>query len=467
MAAGSVRPLTAPGDLTPRGHALARFHPSRLGLAARTALVMLAVLATVQGLGLAVHAQQETRSRRMLADRYVGIHVMTAYRTVLDTPPPLRPAELARIGRQPNVEAAALSESEPPGLPPASLMWHRGLRFDLNQVPMPRAQRPTELAILPSPERVRVAMQLADGSGWLDLILRRPSPGVLDDPTFLTAWLLMTATAAALIVWAIGRLTRPFAVLAEAADALGRDVNAPPLPENGPLELARAAQAFNTMASRIRRFVTDRTFVLTALGHDLRTPITRLKLRCEFIDDEEVRARFLSDLDELEAMVASTLAYGRDTARAEPAAPLDLGALLRTVADEAGDARPAAADRITVEINGPAVIVRGRPIALKRCLANLVANALAYGGSAALSLVRMPGPEVTVLIEDDGPGIPPDDLERVFEPFRRLETSRSRETGGTGLGLPIARDIVRAHGGDIALSNRAGGGLRARIVLPL
>ncbi len=254
--------------------------------------------------------------------------------------------------------------------------------------------------------------------------------------------------------------------MAEAAERLGRDVNAPPLPETGPDEVARAAVAFNTMAGRIRRFVQDRTFLLTAIGHDLRTPITRLKLRAEFIDDDEQRLKFMADLDELDAMVSATLVFGRDTADTEPAVPFDLVALLRTVLDDAADARPDASDNLS--FSGPShLTVHGRILALKRVFANLVGNAVKYGGAArvVLDLEAVAG-VATVSIEDDGPGLPPDELERVFEPFYRVEDSRNRETGGTGLGLPIARNILRAHGGDVVLGNRPGGGARALVTLP-
>ncbi len=168
-------------------------------------------------------------------------------------------------------------------------------------------------------------------------------------------------------------------------------------------------------------------------------------------------------------MIKATLTFGRDTSQAEPAVSLDLASLLRTVLDDAADARPEAAELIVLEPGSAAdhLVVRGRTLALKRCFANLVGNALNYGGNVRVTLRRgSASPDALVLVEDDGPGIPPDEIERVFEPFRRLETSRSRETGGTGLGLSIARDIVRAHGGEITLSNRAGGGLRAQVVLP-
>ena len=237
------------------------------------------------------------------------------------------------------------------------------------------------------------------------------------------------------------------------------------MPEDGPDEVARAAVAFNTMAKRISRFVSDRTFLLTAIGHDLRTPITRLRLRSEFIDDDELRTKFLADLAELDAMVSATLAFGRDTADQEAAVALDLAALLRTVLDEAADAWPDAPDAFAY--TGPEhLTAHGRLIMLKRAFANLVGNAMKYGGAARVALAPAGDGLLTVTIDDDGPGVPPDALERVFDPFFRVEASRNRETGGTGLGLPIARNIFRAHGGDVVLINRAGGGARAVVTLP-
>ncbi len=268
-----------------------------------------------------------------------------------------------------------------------------------------------------------------------------------------------------LTLWATSRLVAPVRTLAAAAEQLGRDVNAPPLPEDGPTEVGRASAAFNTMAARIRRFVQDRTFLLTAIGHDLRTPITRLKLRAEWMEDEDQRTKMLADLDELEAMVAATLVFGQDAAGSEPVVAFDLAGLLRTILDEAGDMRPAQAERVAYE--GPAhLTMRARPRALKRAFGNLVTNALNYGGSARVCLDPAENGVVTIAVEDDGPGLPPGELDRVFEPFHRLESSRNRETGETGLGLPIARNILRAHGGDVVLANRPMGGARATVTLP-
>jgi signal transduction histidine kinase len=263
----------------------------------------------------------------------------------------------------------------------------------------------------------------------------------------------------------VRRLIAPVRVLAEAAEALGRDVIAPPLPETGPSEVRTAAIAFNTMAMRLRRFVQDRTELLTAIGHDLRTPITRLKLRAEFVEDDEQRAKILADLEELEAMVSATLAFGRDARSTEPLSPIDLAELLRTIVDEVGDAWPSAQEVLRYE--GPShLTLQVRPLSLKRAFVNLVANAVHYGGGAVVRLSTPRFDSVVVEVEDEGPGIPAAEIDRVFEPFHRGDPSRSRETGGVGLGLPIARNIFRAHGGDVTLVNRAPRGLKATVTLP-
>jgi signal transduction histidine kinase len=317
----------------------------------------------------------------------------------------------------------------------------------------------------PADRRLLVSLRLPDGP-WLNVrvAIRRYLP--FWSETFLIAIVLMTLAASVLVIWAVRQFSEPMRALAAAAERLGMDVNAAPLPETGTAEAVKAARAFNTMAERIRRFVRDRTFLLTAIGHDLRTPITRLKLRAEWMDDEEQQRKMLLDLDELEGMVAATLAFGRDDAHAEPPAPLDLVELLRTILDEAADAHLEEADRIG--FSGPDhQVVRARPVAIKRALTNLVLNSVKYGGGAHVKLMPPRDGVVTTLVEDDGPGIPVSELDRVFEPFHRLEPSRNRETGGTGLGLPIARNILRAHGGDVVLSNRPSGGLRALVTLPV
>ena len=437
-------------------------------LATRTALVLLVGLAIVQMAGLTIHALDRLDVQRLAQARDIAIRVVGIYRSVALTDPDRRTAVIADLHRGPDLQSA-LSDSPPQvDLPAMPIQEQRLLRINMNLVPLGAPQlRWRELVIYGGHgwHRAVIGMRLPDGE-WVNVTVELKPLRPWHSPTFLAAFVLMTVAAALLTLWAVRRLIAPVRALADAAEALGRDVNAAPLPEGGPTEVAVAAVAFNTMAGRIRRFVQDRTELLTAIGHDLRTPITRLKLRAEFVDDEELRAKILTDLEELEAMVSATLAFGRDARTTEPVSPLDLAELLRTILDETGDANPDLLDKLHYE--GPAhLTVRARSLALKRVLVNLVTNAVNYGGSASVRLSADGEHMVVVEIEDDGPGIPPTELDQVFEPFHRGEPSRNRETGGVGLGLPIARNIMRAHGGDVTLANRPAGGARATVTLPV
>jgi signal transduction histidine kinase len=441
-------------------------------LAARTALVLVTSLVVVQVAGLTIHALDRVDVIRLAQARDLAVRTIGLYQLVVLTPPEQRAALLAGQKSSQGNEGVALLgarlETGPPaGMgPPAPLGLQRLIRVNMGLVPAPPGLRPREVVIDGDldQQRVGVGLRLPDAR-WLDLSFTLPPPRPWHSQTFLAAFLLMTVTAAGLSVWAVRRLVAPVATLAAAAERLGRDVSAPPLPEDGPTEVAQAASAFNTMAGRIRRFVQDRTFLLAAIGHDLRTPITRMRLRAEFIEDEEQRRRMLADLDELQAMVSATLTFARDATAGEPLVAIDLAELARTVLDEVYDTR--GDGRGALDYAGPEHLpVRVRPISLKRALTNLVTNALKYGAAARVTVLPPERGVLQVRVDDDGPGIPEADLERVFQPFTRLEASRSRETGGTGLGLPIARNIVRAHGGDLVLSNRAGGGLRATMTLP-
>jgi signal transduction histidine kinase len=441
-------------------------------LAGRTALVLLLGLTLVQGAGLLIHALDRVDLQRFAQGREISARTFGLWRSLVLAAPERRAALLADVDLPAGVSASLDDQPlVPADAPPPPLPALRRYRMEQLAGGGPPRLRPREarFARLGAPGHFMASLRLPDGP-WLNLRVEVPAPRPWHSPTFLIAFLVMTAAAAALTLWAVRRLTLPVRALAEAADRLGRDVNAPPLPERGPAEVATAAHAFNTMAGRIRRFVGDRTQMLAAIGHDLRTPITRLRLRAEFMEDDEQRGKMLRDLDEMEAMIAATLAFARGDAAAEATVPLDLAALCRTVLDEAADARPEAAANIAYA--GPErLVVPVRPVAMKRALANLVGNALAYGGAARLTLSPPAAPRqpLRLVVEDDGPGIPPAELEAVFQPFRRLEASRNRETGGAGLGLPIARNILRAHGGDVVLRNRAGGeaGLEAVATLPV
>ena len=305
--------------------------------------------------------------------------------------------------------------------------------------------------------RIMIAVGLENGV-WAEFSVRPgywPRAGPL-------IWLGVVALLVVLgLVWGAHRTTRPLRRFAEAADRLGLDANPPPLPERGPRELRNATRAFNRMAARIRRLVDDRTLMLAAVSHDLKTMLTRLRLRAEFIEDAGQKEKAAADLDEMQAMLEATLAFARDDAADERPAPVDLAAMLQSLAADLADAGRAASydgpDRLTL---------RGRPVALRRVFENLLDNALRYGGEAGVSLRQAEG-RVEVRVDDRGPGIPASLRERVFDPFFRLESSRSRDTGGSGLGLAVVRAIVQRHDGDIALEDRPGGGLRVRVALPL
>ncbi|KQZ31202.1 ATP-binding protein [Caulobacter sp. Root1472] len=255
------------------------------------------------------------------------------------------------------------------------------------------------------------------------------------------------------------RLSGPISAFAGAAERLGRDPRAAPLELKGSAEVIAAANAFNMMQERLRRYVEDRTAMIGAVAHDLRTPLTRLRFRIEAVPDD-VRAKLASDIDQMEAMIAATMAFVRDTTRPAERTRLELASLLESIIDEAAET----GGQASVEL-GEKIVIDGDPVALRRLLTNLVENGLKYGG-AVQARVRAEGRLAVIEIDDNGPGIVPAELDRVFEPFFRSEPSRNRETGGIGLGLAVVRSVARAHGGDATLHNRPEGGLRARVELP-
>lgn len=306
---------------------------------------------------------------------------------------------------------------------------------------------------------ILLATQLADGS-WAHFKVAIPDVHPSGTLHLILSTTLMAAAIILLAFISVRALTAPLGALSRAAERLGVDMTSPPLPETGPREVRQAAHAFNGMQNRIRKLISDRTQMLAAISHDLRTPITRLRLRREFVEDDEQRAKMLSDLAEMEAMIASALAFIREDTAKEEARRVDLAALIGTICDDLWDA---GAD-IQLEPGPPAPLLC-RPLALKRAFTNLLDNAVKYGGRARVSLVKQDG-HLRVDIEDDGPGIPEDLREKVFSPFYRIESSRNRETGGTGLGLTVARSVIGAHGGDIELHDRPGGGLRVSVKLP-
>jgi signal transduction histidine kinase len=292
---------------------------------------------------------------------------------------------------------------------------------------------------------------------------------VRPEPAFgLTAWQQRIALSLALSFVAMApvayvfarRLSAPIRLFADAAERLGRDPRADPLVLKGPSEIGIAVRAFNDMQERLRRYVEDRTAMVAAIAHDLRTPLTRLRFRIESLPDEQ-RVKMGADIDQMEEMISAALTFVRDASRPGERTPLELSSLLESLCDEMAETGAS-----TEVESGEKVVLEGDPMALRRLFSNLLENAVKFGGRARTRVFR-DASNAFVEIEDDGPGIPPSDREKVFEPFYRREPSRSRQTGGIGLGLAVVRSIARGHGGDVDLVNRAGGGLTARVQLPL
>lgn len=271
---------------------------------------------------------------------------------------------------------------------------------------------------------------------------------------------ILGTTVALLAAWAVRRLTRPLQALSKAAVGLSQDLNQPALDESGPTEVANAAQAFNAMQRNIRNMVETRAQALAGVSHDLRLPITRLRLRLEKLPDDELRKKMDDDLAEMDVMINGTLEFLRAGNNSERCIPLDLNALLETMAEDMHDMGA------NVTIKGEAgAAIHSRPEALQRCIGNLLDNARRYGGNDIDVAVQDHVAQVQIDIMDRGPGIPETERERMFEPYVRLESSRARHTGGSGLGLAIARTFARSQGGDIVLSARPGGGLIASLRL--
>jgi two-component system OmpR family sensor kinase len=291
----------------------------------------------------------------------------------------------------------------------------------------------------------------------------RPQPAFGLDPwqTRIALWFLVSAIAMAPISYIFARrLSRPIKQFADAAERLGRDPRAEPLAIKGSSEIGVAVRAFNDMQERLRRYVDDRTAMVGAIAHDLRTPLTRLRFRIESLPDDQ-RAKMANDIDQMEEMISAALTFVRDASRPGERTPLELSSLLESLCDEMAETGAS-----TEVESGEKVVLEGDPMALRRLFSNLLENAVKFGGRARTRVFRDEA-NAFVEIEDDGPGIPPADREKVFEPFYRREPSRSRQTGGIGLGLAVVRSIARGHGGDVDLVNRAGGGLTARVQLPL
>jgi signal transduction histidine kinase len=307
--------------------------------------------------------------------------------------------------------------------------------------------------------RPRLHLNLHDGSPLAIEVF----PGAMRLAQWLPAVLCAQLLLVAIACWLAVRLaTRPLARLAKAAESLGPECCAEAIPEDGPAEVSKAAKSFNAMQERIARYMHERTQILAAISHDLQTPITRMRLRTDLMDDPAERMKWQSDLEAMQALVQEGIAYARSAhAAAEEEQRIDLDSLLGAIVADYADA--GADVSLTGTVSRP---VNTKPQALRRIMTNLVDNAIKFAGTARIEIGMQQG-RLHVAVLDRGPGIPEHELQAVLQPFYRLERSRNAESGGSGLGLAIAHQLTQAIGGSLTLSNRDGGGLRASVAIPV
>lgn len=304
-----------------------------------------------------------------------------------------------------------------------------------------------------------VAAKRADGR-WL-IVDRKGEDAFRQWEDSTINWILVSVLLAFPFAWLFSRrLARPIRAFAQAADRIGRNQVVEPLKPQGPAEIRLAAEALNDMQARLQRYISERTSVVGAIAHDLRTPLSRLHFHLESAP-EDVKRKAAAEIEEMEAMIAATLEFVQNEGRRQPSEPIDLSLLVEGVVDDLSDLGHQAE-----MLNASNAVVRGDAVLLKRLFANLILNAVTYGNRAQVRIAKENGTAI-VDITDEGPGLTGEDMRRAFEPFYRAEGSRNRSTGGIGLGLAIVQSAARAHGGSVALSNRAEGGLRARVTLPI
>jgi signal transduction histidine kinase len=304
---------------------------------------------------------------------------------------------------------------------------------------------------------VQITLPVVRGTQLLATFFRPPSPPWPTEVVIAAAMAIVVASAAAAYI--SRRVARPLTALAAAAGVAARGGTAPPVPEEGPDDVRNAAIAFNAMTARVTRTMESQRQLLSAVGHDLRTPLTAMRINLEFVSDEELRERLASNLNELQALTESVLSAAKG-AGGESKRNIDLSALVESLCADLDDL----GEPVTWRAHGPAPL-QCRPDEIRRAVRNLVENAVAYGRRADVQISETPA-SYEIVVEDEGPGIPDGDQGRVFEPFVRLESSRNTETGGTGLGLTLVKAIAQGHGGGVTLENRSEGGLRARLSLP-
>jgi signal transduction histidine kinase len=312
-----------------------------------------------------------------------------------------------------------------------------------------------------APERLSFVLSINHSEDeWLNF-LGQTVPTASYFPTFLALNLLSAVFGLGIVaLWLVNRVTAPLNELAQAAQRLGRDLTAEPLSEKGPAEVRVAARAFNAMQSRLIRLIEGRTGMLAAISHDLRTPITQIRLRTELAPESEERTKTLTTLDEMNTIIGTFLDFARASGDGEARTTVDIGSLVESICNDFAD------EGAEVSYDGPdGVRYLCKRLAMKRALTNILKNAITYGSRARVTLA-IRGQDLVIEVEDDGPGIPENEIDTVFQPFRRLASDNAQHADGVGLGLSIAQTIIEEHGGTIALLNRPQGGLLARVRLP-
>lgn len=378
-------------------------------------------------------------------------------------PAPLR-AKLAHAATGPTQEVTWSAQRDALGLPAGGTQLIANKTSGLHQLlGDERDIRVFNPADWPSGSplaRYAALIQLPDAS-WLLFSSPERSWG-LDIGTRIAIIIALGLIATVLVAWlATQQLAKPLQRFASAARRFGGDLRAPPIKVEGPDEIRQAIIAFNTMQAQIQHYISERTHMLASISHDLRAPLTRMRLRSEFMEDFDHQGKLIRDIEEMQSMINAALAFFREDTQPEQSTAFDLSELLQTIIDDYRD------QNIAIDFHGPAHLVyEGRPLGIKHVIVNLLENAEKYAQQPAITL-SSDGYSVCIDVSDEGPGIPEASLQRVFDPFFRLETSRNRETGGVGLGLSAARAIVREQGGELTLSNRSSGGLQARVELPL
>lgn len=445
-------------------------------IAARTFLLLVVVLMASHAISMSLYFSDRWTELMLRNEAHVGERMATIARILKNLPPDERlaiaigadaPQLRLRLSDK-NVITPNIKDDWESSIVAATLLDHLepedreelSIRFVGGDAARDLFRLFGEDAGLTQHERIIVASYRLDDGAWLNMAATVRVSGDFFSIRFILSMATMIAAAIIIGIIVVRYITGPLARFSAASDVLGKNVDAAHMPVEGPKEVRDVAKAFNRMQERLRRFVHDRTAMIAAISHDLRTPITRLRLRAEFVDDHEQQAKMLGDLAEMEKMIDSTLSFARDDIRNEEMRRVDVTSLLRSICDEMSDA----GHEVTLNANGQTPL-KCRPVSIKRALTNLIGNAVKYGGNVEIQLA-LESDRVRITIQDDGPGIPETEFDNVFMPFYRLEQSRNNETGGVGLGLSVARNIIRGHGGDVVLKNRPEGGLSVEACFP-